>query len=208
MNNKAVSRLCVAVVAVELVAITGAWMANTINPLGPLNNPLSGEGVRWMFRNMMSAMVSEWLVALLLFAMSMGCMEGSGLTKALRIFFSTRRTQADVSLHYRERMGLRLALLISVLFVVAMALLTTLPEAMLLSATGDVFPSPFSAAVMPAVCLWLAFISIAFGIVKGEFRTVTQVCTSFFNGISRFSPFVALMLLSLHCINVIKMLIK
>lgn len=204
MNNRRISYLCLAVVAVEIVAITGAWIASAVNPFGHFNNPLSGEGVRWMFRNMMSAMTSEWLVALLLFAISYGCITDSGLLKAV---FCREKSQRE-SYQYRERMGLRLALIMTLIFVATMILLTMLPEALLLSATGDVFPSPFSEAIAPAVCLWLTSTSIVFGIVKGTFRTIPQVFGSFYGGISRCAPFVVLLILSLHCFNVIKMLIK
>lgn len=205
MSNRVISYLCVVVVAVELLAISCAWTTSAIDPFGPFNNPLSGEGVRWMFRNMMSAMMSEWLVALLLLAMSLGCLKGSGLLKSLSQRFPYHTSG---SLHYRERMGLRLAAVITAAFLMVMVVLTTLPEALLLSATGKVFPSPFSAAIVPAVSLWIAVTSMAFGIIKGSFSTIHQVFDSFFNGISRFAPLIVLMLLSLHCFNVIKMLVK
>ena len=70
MNNKHISYLCLCVVVVEIVAIMVVWIASAANPFGSFNNPLSAEGVRWMFRNLMAAMVSKWLVALLLLAMA------------------------------------------------------------------------------------------------------------------------------------------
>ncbi|MGN0281695.1 MAG: AbgT family transporter [Prevotella sp.] len=204
MTNRIISYLCLVVIAVEIVAITGAWIASAVNPFGMFNNPLSGEGVRWMFRNMMLAMSSKYLVALLLLAISYGSMRDSGLWKSL--FSKSRQTRA--SSQYRERMGQRLALFVTFIFLVIMALLTMLPEALLLSATGDIFPSPFSEAILPAVSIWITTTSILFGMVKGSFNTIPQVFNSFFNGISRCAPAIVLFLLSSHCVNVIKMLVK
>ena len=189
---------------VEIVAIMVVWIASAANPFGSFNNPLSAEGVRWMFRNLMAAMVSKWLVALLLLAMSWGSLKESGLWNAV-----VQRTKSGgASLHYRERMGLRVVALITLVFVVTLSLLTMLPEALLLSATGGLFPSPFSEAVVPAISLWLTSASITFGIVKGSFRSVPDVFGSFFAGISRSAPFIVLMMLSLHCVNVVNMLVK
>ena len=160
MNNKHISYLCLCVVVVEIVAIMVVWIASAANPFGSFNNPLSAEGVRWMFRNLMAAMVSKWLVALLLLAMSWGSLKESGLWNAV-----VQRTKSGgASLHYRERMGLRVVALITLVFVVTLSLLTMLPEALLLSATGGLFPSPFSEAVVPAISLWLTSASITFGI--------------------------------------------
>lgn len=204
MNTKRISYLCLVVVAVELVAITAAWIASAISPFGAFNNPLSGEGVRWMFRNLMAAMMSEWLVALLLLAISWGCLRESGLWRAV---FSRKKVEG-ASFQYRERMGLRVAALMTIVFLVTMVLLTMLPEALLLSATGEVFPSPFSEAIIPAISLWLTSTSIVFGIIKGSFRSAPEIFGSFFAGISRSAPLIVLLMLSLHCVNVIKMLIK
>lgn len=204
MNNRRISYLCLAVVVIELLAITVSWIASAVNPFGSFNNPLSSEGVRWMFRNLMSAMMSKWLVAFLLLAVSWGSLKTSGLWNAV---LSRKRSEGE-SFQYRELMGLRASAVITIVFFAIMLLLTLLPEALLLSATGELFPSPFSEAIIPAVSLWITVTSVVYGIIKGTFRSVPEVFGSFFFGISRAAPLIVLLMLSLHCLNVIKMLLK
>lgn len=207
MKSKTVAWICLFVVSLEVAAITISWIVSSIDPMGALRNPFLGEFVRWMFRNMMSLMASNWLVALLLVSMALGSVRGSGLYHTVRKLF-TRKTLPKHDLQYRELMGLRLAVVVSVFFFIILVVLTMLPEALLLSATGELFPSPFSSAVVPALCLWLISVSLLFGIVKGSYRSLTDVFSCFFDGISRSAPLIVLLMLSLHCFYVIKMLIK
>ena len=72
MRNKVVARLCLGVVILEMIVILLSWISGSIAPLGWFNNPFLGESIRWMFRNMMSVMASDWLVAVLLVAVSYG----------------------------------------------------------------------------------------------------------------------------------------
>lgn len=207
MKSKTIAWICLFVVSLEVAAITTAWIVSSIDPMGAFKNPFLGDFVRWMFRNMMSLMASEWLVALLLVSMSVECVRGSGLFLSVRKLFTQGKMQAH-DIHYREMMGLRLAAVVSMLFFVVLVVLTMLPEALLLSATGELFPSPFSSAVVPALCLWLISVSVLFGIVKGSYNSLTDVFSCFFDGIRRSAPLIVLLMLSLHCFYVIKMLIK
>ena len=205
MKNKVVARLCLGVVLLEIAVVVIAWISGSVDPLGRFNNPFLGESVRWMFRNMMSAVASDWLVAVLLVAVTYGGLKGSGLSDALR---ARRGGKAKSRLRYRERMGLRTAAVMSIFFFCIIAVLLFLPESLLLSVTGSVSGSPLYFAFFPLLCLWVTFVSVVYGIVRGTFSSVTKVFNCFFDGISRFSPYILLMMLVLHCYSVIKMLVR
>ena len=207
MRNKVVARLCLGVVILEMIVILLSWISGSIAPLGWFNNPFLGESIRWMFRNMMSVMASDWLVAVLLVAVSYVGLKGSGLADAIRSL-SPSGGKAKRQLMYRERMGLRTAAAMSMIFLLFLIVLLFLPESLLLSVTGSVYGSPLYFATFPLLCLWATFVSVVYGIIRWTYDSVTKVFNSFFDGISRFSPYILLVMLVLHCYSVIKMLVR
>jgi aminobenzoyl-glutamate transport protein len=62
-----------------------------------------------------------------------------------------------------------------VLYVGVVLLLTAIPHAVLLSSTGNLFPSPFSRSIMPMFCFGIILISVSFGLVSGRFQTLSDV---------------------------------
>ena len=63
----------------------------------------------------------------------------------------TNSSNSRYKFHYRETVGLRIALVEFIVYVIVMILLTAIPHAILLSVTGQLFPSSFSSSFIPLI---------------------------------------------------------
>ena len=141
---------------------------------------LSSEGIRWFFGSFSAMLASPWLVWLLLLAMAGGCLWQSGILSPL--------TSHPSLLTYRHRMALRTTVGIVVLYVFAILALTVVPHAVLLSATGQLFPSPFSRALVPIVSFGVLLASAVYGWASGRFSSFADVIASLAYGIQQAAP--------------------
>lgn len=130
-----------------------------------LRSLLSAEGIRWLFGTVVDNVATPLLVHLILFTMSWGGMVNSGLWETLR-----HPSSAD-SLH---RSALRLIIIEVIAIVIGMLLLTAIPHALLLSATGRLFPGSFSSSIGIVIAATLLLCSITFGIKTGRVRTTAH----------------------------------
>ena len=125
-------------------------------------------------------LASPLLVWLLLLMTAVGCLQRSGLLSLLK-----PRTS---SLTYRDRVALRVAVAFIVIYAAIICLLTLMPHAILLSATGSLFPSAFSRALVPILAFGLCLLSISFGMVSGRLRTLTDILDALTLGIQQGAP--------------------
>lgn len=162
----------------EVVLVLASWLLSA-TMAGNVRSLLSSEGVRWFFGSFSSMLASPWLVWLLLLAVAGGCLWQSGILQ-IRLPLS--------ALHYRQRVALRTALILMVIYIAAILALTLVPHAVLLSATGRLFPSPFSRAIVPIVSFGIMLMSVAYGWASGTFRSLTSVVSSMSVGIATAAP--------------------
>ena len=162
------------VLLVLLSWILSATMTEHVHSL------LSSEGIRWFFGSFTAMLASPWLVWLLLLAMAGGCLWQSGILFPL--------TSHPSLLTYRHRMALRTTVGIVVLYVLAILALTVVPHAVLLSATGQLFPSPFSRALVPIVSFGVLLASAVYGWASGRFSSFADVIASLAYGIQQAAP--------------------
>ena len=156
--------LILALAVAEVVLVLLSWLLSATQTEG-VTSLLSSEGLRWFFGSFVSMLVSKWLVWLLLLSMAGGCLWQSGLLK--------------VSLNgYRERIAFRTTLILFLLYVLVIVALTAVPHAQLLSATGRLFPSPFSRALVPVVAFGLLLHSAVYGWASGRFTSFADVIDS------------------------------
>ena len=85
-------------------------------------------------------------------------------------------------------MALRVAVAFIVIYAAIICLLTLMPHAILLSATGSLFPSAFSRALVPILAFGLCLLSISFGMVSGRLRTLTDILDALTLGIQQGAP--------------------
>lgn len=153
----------------------------------PVNNILSSEGLRWSFLNTVSNVLHEPLIYLIGFFLSWGAFKRSGLDKALlRLFFGRKGTP----LSFRQRRALWFVLLLSLLFVVMLLVLVLLPQGILVSVTGQVFPSPFSTGLVPTCMLALVLVSVTYGVIGNTLRTFHEVVQSVYCGLGEYAGWI------------------
>ena len=158
----------------EAVLILISWIFSAMRIEG-VRSLLSGEGVRWFFGNFTTMVASPWLACVVLMLIALGCLQKSGLTG---------RSHTS----YRDRMALRLTVVFLVLYVGVVLLLTAVPHAVLLSATGSLFPSPFSRSIVPLLSFGVILISVSFGLVSGRFQTLADVLEALSFGCRKGAP--------------------
>ena len=97
---------------------------------------------------------------------------------------------------YRHRVALRTALVFLLLYVAAILALTVTPHAVLLSATGRLFPSAFSRALVPVIAFGITLVSLPYGLMSGRFRNLSDAVSSLSYGIAKAAPLFVLYVLA------------
>ena len=160
----------------EVVLIFLSWLLSAALPNSGVRSMLSGEGIRWFlghFGNILGTPILAWL---LLTAIAVGCVKCSGVCS---------RSSAP---SYRERRALLIGGGGLVICVVAILLLTIVPHPVLLSATGNWFPSPFAYSLIPLCSFSLCLFGIVYGVIAGTFQSLHDVYDSLLYGICWASP--------------------
>ncbi len=160
----------------EIVLILVSWLMSAALPTSGVRSMLSGEGLRWFMGHFGNILATPQLSWLLLLAIALGCVRCSGL-----FAHSSPRS-------YRERRALLIGGSALLVCIIAILLLTVVPYAVLLSATGDYIPSPFSYSLIPVVSFSLCVFSIVYGVIAGTFLTLHDVYDSLLYGIRWAAP--------------------
>ena len=177
-----VSMLVVAELLLVLVSwLLSATMAENVRSL------LSSEGIRWFVGSFISLLSTPWLAGLLLLSMAGGSLWQSGL---LSVFTTPR--------NYRQWVALRVTFTLFIIYIAAILLLTAVPHAVLLSATGRLWSSPFSRALVPIAAFGLLLLSVAYCRTSGRFTSISDVVDSLSFGIGRAAPLFILYVLTVQ----------
>ena len=174
----------------EAVLILVSWILSAMRVEG-VRSLLSGEGVRWFFGHFTTMVASPWLACLVLLLVALGCLQKSGL-------FSRPHTS------YRDRLALRVTVVFLVIYVGVVLLLTAIPHAVLLSSTGNLFPSPFSHSIVPILSFGMILISVSFGMVSGRFETLSDVLDALSFGCRKGAPLFIFYILAIQLYESLK----
>ena len=147
MKERWLTLTAVALGVSQVALILLSWIISAVAPGISMRSLLSSGGIRWFLGHFVDNMLTPLLAWILLLALLWGALNKSGIM-ALLPFRRHRPT-----LTYRQRMAIRFVLLELCMFLLAIALLTLLPHAILLSVTGSLFPSSFSQAIVPLLTL-------------------------------------------------------
>jgi aminobenzoyl-glutamate transport protein len=169
----------------ELLLFILSWLFSATRMEG-VRSLLSSEGIRWFFGSFTEMVASPLLVWLLLGLIAYGCLKRSGLLNI---------TQSQGSISYRQRVALRVSLVFLVIYVVMIALLTLTPHAILLSATGSLFPSAFSRSLIPILAFGICLVSLTYGLVSGHLSSLGDILGALSSGIADGAPVIILYLL-------------
>jgi aminobenzoyl-glutamate transport protein len=179
MRNKVLSRLAFGLVVSELLLILASWLLSSM-PGSSVRSLLSGAGVRWLFGHLCDGIASPVLVWLLLLGMSIGSLRRCGVLPVVL-------HRPAGSYPHRVRIALLGTLVFVVIYVVLIALLTLVPHAILLSASGGLFPSPFSLGIVPVLSLGVFLMSIVYGVFSGSFSRLVYVYDAVLEGLRSLS---------------------
>lgn len=167
-------------VTAQLALILLSWLITAAFPELPIRSLLSSEGVRWFFGSFTANQLTPLLAWFITAAMAVGACVRSRLwaafcTKMSGLLHRRDSTDGRQGLHYRERIGLRLALAEFMVYVIIMLLLTVVPHAILLSVTGELFPSAFSSSLIPSLSFVLIVMSLSYGVASGTVDNVARM---------------------------------
>ena len=183
-TKKVFGILVVVLVMAQLLLILISWLIAAAMPQSAIHSLLSNEGLRWFFGSLMQNLTTPVLPALLLLSMGWGCLDACGLLEL--------RSPTT----YRQRFALRVVALELIAIVAALLLLTAIPHAPLLSATGVLFPSSFSDSLLPVVCFVVIIVSLSYGFVSEKFTSFEMLLDAPVNGIRKASPLLLLYVLA------------
>jgi aminobenzoyl-glutamate transport protein len=160
--------------AAQLLLMLVSWLMAAAIPTSGVRSLLSSEGLRWFLGHFSDVLGTSVLLCLLLLIMAYGCLKGCGI-----LHFKSS---------YRQRRAMGITLLLLVIYVGVIILLGMIPHAVLLSATGTLWPSPFSAAIVPLIAFGLTLVSVVYGYVAGSYRNMSDVYQSLIDGIRDGAP--------------------
>ena len=168
---KAGSRLAVVAAVAQMVLVLVSWLWSAAMPDSQVRSLLSPRGIRWFFGRFVDGELSPALVWLLLMGVAVGGMRSSGvLGVARRMVRPQGRTLSPL-----QRFAIRTSVALLLIEMAVVALLTLPPHALLLSVTGDLFPSSFSVAAVPIVAFLCTTVSVCYGLLAGVYHTLSDV---------------------------------
>lgn len=194
MTNRShsISYVALALIIAQVSLFLVSWLITAARPEIAMHSLLSSEGLRWFFGRFVQNLATPVLVWLLLLSVAYGCVVSSGLGKVLKEWASRRlgtsKKADDFTLSYRQRFALRMVIFELCLVIGVMLLLTAVPHAALLSVTGQLFPSSFSASIVPVVAFAICIFSITYGVMSGRFHSVPEIFRSICTGIAPTTP--------------------
>ena len=174
MRNKYLPHIAFLLFAAQLLLMLVSWLLAAANPASGVRSLLSSEGLRWFLGHFSDVLGTPVLLCLLLLLMAYGSLKNCGILQ----FKSS----------YRQSRALIITLLLFVVYVGVIVLLVMIPHAVLLSATGLLWPSPFSAAAVPLFAFGMTLLSTVYGYVAGSYRNMSDVYQSLIDGIRCGAP--------------------
>ncbi len=177
--NKIFTIVTLVLAGLQFVVVMLSWLVSAANPEGNIRSLFGGEGLRWAFGSFVRNMESPVLVWLLLGSVAYGVVKSGGVVRSLRAF-----RQCD----YRERMALYVVAGEAAFVLAVMLLLTVVPHAVLLSATGTLLTSSFSAGLIPVAACSACVMGATFGLLAGRFRSLYDVFRAMSYGVSLCAP--------------------
>jgi len=185
-SEEGVAVLCLVLFLAEGLLFILSWLLSATMTEG-VRSLLSSEGIRWFFGCFTAMMASPLLVWLILLLSALGSLQKCG---ALSLFIP--RWSAP---NFRDRLALRLSLVFLAIYIVIICLLTLMPHAILLSATGQLFPSAFSRSLIPIIAFGISLFSVVFGMMSGRVSSLSAILRLLTFGISRGASLIILCIL-------------
>lgn len=181
------------------ISIFGSWIISVTFPELEIRSLLSESGIRWFVGRFTENISHSSLVLLIIFSMTCGVLRESRIIYDLYTFVAGKTT-----LEYHQRLGLQFSSIILIICSIGIGYLVLAPHAVLLSATGELFPSAFSRGVFPLFCFVMTIIAIVYGYSTHRFADIVNIFTGLCDGIKLFSPFLVIYIIATQLLMSIK----
>lgn len=187
MINKVCAHATIAFAVLEVLLLLVSWIVGIVAPDLHVHSLLESDGIRWLFGHLMDNLLSPVVVWLVLAGMAYGIWHAS-----------YKKKNKGEGGSFRGRMALVLCAAELIAFLIIMLLLTCVPQAVLLSAEGNLFPSSFSRSIIPVTFMLLTVMGITYGIVAGSLRTAEDIFQSMCKGVSAVAPLLIVLLFAVQ----------
>lgn len=169
----------------EVFIIFLSWMLCTVYPEIQIRSLLSDEGIRWLFGHITENVSGAIIIYIIMIGMACGAIKRSGFIEHLN-----RLAKHKEEMDYRDKMafiaiGAELAI-----YILSMALLAFTPHAILLSATGNLYPSSFSVSIIPSLCSIICLMMWTFAFFTKRMTSIYNCISSLVDGIKAFAPII------------------
>ena len=149
---------------------------------------VSGEGVRWVLLNVHSFLeAAPWGCAIFLTFVS-GLLSGSGLLQLFSKLFAWKKISKN------ELNSFFFSAVVLLFYAVAVFMFTVYPWHALLGVTGKLFKSPVAHGWILVLFVGVLLMSLVYGFVYGNYRTLTDVASSAGEFVKKFVPALLAML--------------
>lgn len=162
-------------IVLQTILIFGSWIVSAAIPDSQIRPLIGAGGLRWFFSSFTEDMASPILVYIILITLTVNVFINSGMCE----LFSLKR-----KMNMQKKFALNVVLVELCTFIVLIVLLTAIPHAVLLSVTGELFPSSFSKGLIPMLCFIVTILSTSYGLVSGSLRGVYDIWNSITTGIN------------------------
>lgn len=179
----------------QVLLILASWLLTAAMPDSFSRSLLSAGGIRWFFGRFVDNIESPLLVWLLLLSFVYGVVDHSGI-----LHYKASE--------YRQRIAMRLALLEGIFFILLMLALVMAPHAILLNVMGGLFPSSFSASLVPYCCFSLMVMSVSYGVMSDRLKSIVAVYEALVSGVGRLGGVFLLYLLIAQLYHIILFLFQ
>ncbi len=199
-NNRVVGIAAVLLIVAEMLTVVLSWLGSALYSDGSIVSLLSSEGVRWFVGSFASIVATPYVVYLILIGMAIGMVKASGVGDAIALILKTLREGTS----FKSLAGnpdfhpiaMQISLFTLLLFVIIISLLTFLPHAVLINASGTIVSSSFSRGIIPILCFGVTTSSTVYGIFSSNINTVESFATAFTRGLSTITPLLLLYILT------------
>ena len=162
-------------IVLQTILIFGSWIVSAAIPDSQIRPLIGAGGLRWFFSSFTEDMASPILVYIILITLTVNVFINSGMCE----LFSLKR-----KMNMQKKLALNAVLVELCTFIVLIVLLTAMPHAVLLSVTGELFPSSFSKGLIPMLCFIVTILSISYGLVSGCIKGVYDIWDSMTTGVN------------------------
>lgn len=177
MSNRRTAYYPVLVYASVLVLVwLASWLVSIMQMFSAtavkVHSIVSAEGVRWALLSMDDSLDSIPWGSLLLLMLVLGLSDGSGIARSLSRLVTGHRISGN------EGRSLLFSVLVLSLYLAILFMFTISPWHTLLGVTGDIMHSPLAQGGLLLLLTGVLVVSLVFGFMYGNYRTLADVVVS------------------------------